>query len=40
MGRADFAATRATYPNDRNGHPRLTDGKADIGCYEAPTPNP
>ena len=40
VGRADFAATRATYPNDRNGHPRLTDGKADIGCYEAPIPNP
>ena len=35
VGIADTEWTAAYYPNDRLGRPRLTDGKADAGCYEA-----
>lgn len=35
VGKADASTTAVTYPNDRLGRPRLTDGTADMGCYEA-----
>lgn len=37
VGKADVATTAASYPHDRLGRPRLADGNADLGCYEAQT---
>lgn len=40
VGKADLTTTLATYPQDQKGTVRNTDGKADIGCYEAQPTNP
>ena len=38
VGSADATVTWQTYPNDRNGHSRMTDSKSDMGCYEYISP--
>ncbi|MBQ8098025.1 MAG: hypothetical protein IJ244_00690 [Bacteroidaceae bacterium] len=34
IGGADAQLSSIYYPFDRQGHPRLSDGMADMGCYE------
>ena len=34
IGNGDVSVSRNSYPYDRLGVPRLSDGMSDIGCYE------